>query len=108
MGEVAGASAILYDDLISTGRTLVHAARRCLEAGARVVYAAAAHGVFAPAAGTALAEAALERLFVTDSVVDPASRLAGAPAARAKLRVLSAAPLLAAAIRRLHTGEAAK
>jgi ribose-phosphate pyrophosphokinase len=99
VGEVAGATVVLYDDLISTGRTLVHAARACLAAGARAVYAAAAHGVFAPTAGEVLAAPELAHLYVSDSVGDPASRLAGVAVARAKLSVLPCAPLLAAAIR---------
>lgn len=102
VGEVRGATVVLLDDLISTGRTIAHAARACLDAGAREVYAAATHGVFAPAANEALAAPELARLFVTDTV-DPA-RLTAA-AVRAKLTVLPAAPFVAEAIRRLHAGE---
>lgn len=102
VGEVEGAIVVLLDDLISTGRTLAHAARVCLESGAREVYAAATHGVFARAADEALAAPELARLFVTDTV-DP-SRLTAATV-RAKLTVLPAAPFVAEAIRRLHAGE---
>ncbi len=102
VGDVQDTTVVLLDDLISTGRTLLHAARACLAAGAREVYAAATHGLFAQAANEALAAPQLARLFVTDTV-DP-SRLSAA-SARAKLTVLTAAPFVAEAIRRLHIGE---
>ena len=101
VGEVREATAIIVDDLISTGGTLAHAARTCRAAGARRVYAAAAHGLFVGEAATSLAEAALERILITDSV--PPLRLAPGPA-HDKLEVLSVAPLFADAIERLHRG----
>lgn len=101
VGEVAGRVAILIDDLISTGTTLARAALACRRAGATGVYAAATHGVFATAANQALADEAIDRLIVTDSVA--AHRLT-ARAVQRKLTVLDSTPLFAEAIRRLHTG----
>lgn len=105
VGDVAGRTAILIDDLISTGTTLVRAARACKDRGATRVFAAASHGLFAGDAGNVLADAALDHIAVTDSV--PAARLPGrlpAPLREAKLSVLPIAPLLAEAVRRLHGG----
>lgn len=101
VGEVEGATAIVVDDLISTGGTLLRAAQACRRQGARAVHAAAAHGIFAGSAGQLLTDPALDSLVVTDSI--PPFRLEGTPA-RAKLTLIEIAPLLAEAIRRIHTG----
>jgi ribose-phosphate pyrophosphokinase len=60
------------------------------------------HGLFMPGAAAVLADPAIERLMVTDSI--PAFRL-GAGAVSDKLDILPAAPLLAEAIRRVHAGQ---
>jgi ribose-phosphate pyrophosphokinase len=99
VGDVAGATCIIVDDLISTGGTLVRAARAARERGARQILACVAHGLFMPGAETALADPAIDRIVVTDSV--PAFRLPAGPV-RDKLDIVPAAPLLAEAIRRLH------
>lgn len=101
VGDVAGKTAIIIDDLISGGTTLARAAAACGRAGARRVFAAASHGVFAPAAGATLGESAIEQVVVTDSI--PATRVTDARLAH-KLVRLSVAPLFAEAIRRLHEG----
>jgi ribose-phosphate pyrophosphokinase len=99
VGEVAGRVVIIIDDLISSGTTLARAAAAC--GGARKIYAAASHGLFAQKAGEVLGASAIERLVVTDTV--PPFRLT-AGAARDKLTVLSTAPLFAEAICRMHSG----
>ncbi len=101
VGEVSGATVLVIDDLISTGHTLVRAAHAARKAGARRVIALVTHGLFMPGAAEALADPAIDRLVVADSV--PAFRL-GPGAARDKLDILPAAPLLAEAIKRLHEG----
>lgn len=98
VGGVEGRTAIVVDDLVATGTTLVRAARACRHAGARRVMAVATHGLFSAGAARALADAALDALFVTDSIAPP-RELAGPAGTR--LTRLSAAPLLAEAIRRL-------
>lgn len=103
IGEVAGATALVIDDLISTGGTLLRAARAARQAGARRVIALVTHGLFMPGAAEVLADPAIERLVVTDAV--PAFRLATG-SARDKIDILPAAPLLAETIRRLHEGRA--
>jgi ribose-phosphate pyrophosphokinase len=100
IGDVAGA-AIIIDDLISTGGTLRNAATACRESGATKVYAAAAHGIFVGNASRLLSGTELDQVVVTDTI--PSYRLDPELAGR-KLTVLSAAPLFAEAIRRIHTG----
>lgn len=101
VGDVAGRSAMIVDDLISTGGTLLRAAKAARKAGARRVLALVTHGLFMPGAEQVLSDPAIERLIVTDSV--PAFRL-GERAAFDKLHILPTAPLLADAIGRLHDG----
>jgi ribose-phosphate pyrophosphokinase len=98
-GDVAGATALIVDDLISTGTTLLRTAHAARAAGAAQVIALVTHGLFMAGSAEVLADSAIDRLVISDSV--PPFRLAGA-AAMNKLTVLSAAPLIAAAIRRLH------
>jgi ribose-phosphate pyrophosphokinase len=101
VGDVAGATALVVDDLISTGGTLLRAARAARQAGARRVIALVTHGLFMAGAAEVLADPAIERLVVTDAV--PAFRLATG-SVRDKVDILPAAPLIAEAIRRLDQG----
>jgi ribose-phosphate pyrophosphokinase len=102
VGDVAGKTAVIIDDLISSGTTLARAARACAEHGAAGVMAAATHGLFMGDASAVLADSALQRIVVTDTV--PPFRLEQG-AAMAKLNVLSCSGLFARAIDRLHAGE---
>lgn len=99
-GEVRDATVVLVDDLISTGGTLVRAARTCLEQGASSVIACAAHGLFAPGAEEAMLDPALGQIVITDSVSPERLSMA----ARARLQIVSAVPLFAATIKALHEG----
>jgi ribose-phosphate pyrophosphokinase len=100
-GEVAGRSPILVDDMISTGGTLVAAARCLLDAGARpALTVVATHGLLVGDAVERLAQLPLARLVLTDTVAPPP-----AAAARLPLTTVSVAPILAESIRRLHGGE---
>ena len=94
--DVGGRDVVIVDDMIGTGTTLLRAAGAARAAGARSVIAVASHGLFVGAAAETLADPALERIVVSDSV--PPFRLRGSAAA-AKVEVLASAPLLAAAIR---------
>jgi ribose-phosphate pyrophosphokinase len=98
-GEVEGSTAVIVDDLISTGGTLVRAARAAKKAGAVRTIALATHGLFMPGAAEALADPAIDRLVVTDAVTP--FRLFEGPARR-KLDILLSGPLLAEAVCRLH------
>ena len=99
VGDVADATALIIDDLISTGTTLLRTARAARQAGARHVIALVTHGLFMPGSAEVLADPAIDRLAVTDVV--PPFRL-GANPVRAKIDTLAAAPLVADAIGRLH------
>lgn len=102
VGDVAGATCIIVDDLVSTGGTLVRAARAAHARGARRVLACVAHGLFMPGAETALADPAIDCILATDVV--PPFRLPAGPV-RDKLDIVPAAPLLAEAIGRIHEGK---
>lgn len=101
VGEVAGKTAIIIDDLISSGTTLARTAHACRQRGAARVMAAATHGLFMGEAESLLGDAALDQIVVIDTV--PPFRV-GTGSLKEKLIVLDSAPLFAEAIRRLHSG----
>jgi ribose-phosphate pyrophosphokinase len=99
-GDVAGATALLIDDLIASGETLHRAAVALREQGARRVLAFAAHGLFTGSAVERLSDPSFDSVVITDSV--PPWRLGVDGAARARLHVASTAGLFADAIRDAH------
>ncbi len=101
VGEVGGRTAIIIDDLVSSGTTLARAAAACKTLGAKRVFAAASHGVFAGTAAEVLADPSLEKVLVADTI--PPFRLPPDLLAH-RVEVLDSAPLFAEAIRRLHSG----
>lgn len=100
VGEVRDRVVVILDDLIASGTTLARAAAACRERGARVVYAAATHGVFSADAARVLGASAIERVFILDTI--PPHRIERDPV-RSRVQVIDCAPLLATAIHRLHT-----
>jgi ribose-phosphate pyrophosphokinase len=96
IGDVAGKTAVIVDDLIDTAGTLKAAAQAVRDAGARRVFAAATHGVFSGNAWRNLDEAGFEQVVVTDTI--PL-----APGAPDYVRVLSCADLLTSSIRQIFT-----
>jgi len=97
-GDVTGSTALIVDDLISTGGTLLRTARSARTAGAKRVLAFVTHGLFMTGAAAVLVDPALDQVVISNAV--PPFRLE--PAQSKKLVILPAAPLLAEAIRRLH------
>jgi ribose-phosphate pyrophosphokinase len=93
---------ILVEDMVCGGTTLARVAASCIEAGARKVVAAAAHGAFTPEASRGIAAAPIDRVFVLDHIppfaLDPAI-------VESKLVVLDGAKLVAHSIRHQHGKE---
>ena len=98
-GDVQGAHVLIVDDMISTGSTIVRAAKACRERGASRIHAFATHGLFSGNAADKLMQAGLEKIVVSNSV--PPFRLSGTPAEQL-LDIVDVARLFATAIRRLH------
>jgi ribose-phosphate pyrophosphokinase len=96
VGEVEGKTAIIVDDMISTGGTLAEAARALKERGASAVYACATHGIFAADAINIVDKSVLVQTVVTDTIPPPPG------ASNARVHVLSVASLFAEAIMRIH------
>lgn len=99
IGDVSGREAVIVDDFIASGATLVEAAAKLVERGARSVWAAATHALFSGDAAERLATSPIEAVIVTDTVETQPVPLGP------KVRVVSVAPLFAEAIRRIHARE---
>jgi ribose-phosphate pyrophosphokinase len=98
VGDVTGKTALLVDDMISTGGTLVEAATTLMARGAKEVLACATHPLFADGAGRKMRESGILKTVVTDTVPLPDQERDSV------IEVLSMAPLLAEAIMRIHKG----
>ena len=99
IGEVKGTSALIVDDEVDTAATLVATAEIVLSNGATEVYASATHPILSGPAVQRIEESPIKELVVTDTIpLRPEKRLP-------KITVLSVAPLLGEAIRRIHTGQ---
>jgi ribose-phosphate pyrophosphokinase len=100
-GDVEGRLAIVVDDLISSGTTLVRAAQACRNAGASGVVAAAPHGLFTDGARALFGGEGPDEIVVADTIPLPPL----ASAARGKIRVVEVSGLVGDVIGRLHRGE---
>lgn len=98
IGHVEGMRALTIDDEIDTAGSLVGAVNTLLEHGATEVYACCTHPVFSGPAIERIASSPVKEVVVTDSL--PVSKEKKLD----KITVLSIAPLLGEAIRRIHTG----
>lgn len=97
-GDVRGRTAIIIDDLISTGGTLVRAARACHAGGATRIFAAAAHGLFMGGAPELLAECTFDGIVIANTV--PSFRLSAEEVRR--IVVVDATQAVATAIAACH------
>ena len=102
VGDVAGRHAVIVDDLISTGGTLVSASEALRAQGATGVDVVVTHGVLSEGALERLHAAPIDEICITDTIPLPDARRAFDN--HPKLRVLSVAPLIAEAIVRVHEG----
>jgi ribose-phosphate pyrophosphokinase len=99
IGQVHGKRAVIVDDEIDTGGTLVEIVRALEREGVTEMYACATHGVMSDPAIERIRESSLREVVVTDSV--PLAPSKNIP----KLTILSVAPLIGEAIKRIHRGE---
>ncbi len=99
VGEVEGRDCILVDDMIDTATTLTEAADLLITSGAKSVRAIATHPVLSGSGTERLNRSKIRELITTDTIPLPAEKQVE------KVTVVSVAPLLAAAIRNVHTGE---
>jgi ribose-phosphate pyrophosphokinase len=100
IGDVAGKDALIIDDEIASGGTLVEAVEFLKKYDVRSVTAAAVHPVLSGGAIERIKETDLEELVVTNSIP-----LAGKEQRYDKFKVLSVAPFLGDAIMRIHNGD---
>jgi ribose-phosphate pyrophosphokinase len=100
IGDISGKDAILIDDMVDTAGTLTSAAFALKEGGAENVYAYCTHPVLSGQAVPRVMESPLQEIIVTDTIP-----LKGEAASCEKVKVLTVAPLLAEAIKRIHLSE---
>ena len=100
IGDVEGKNCVIVDDIVDTAGTLTEAARALQEAGAASVSAAITHPVLSGPAIKRISESPLTKLIVTDTIPlrDDAEDCG-------KLEVVTTAPLLSEAIRRINNEE---
>jgi ribose-phosphate pyrophosphokinase len=99
IGEVKGKRAIIVDDEIDTASTLAEVVRALIREGVTDIRACATHGILSDPATDRIRQLDVTEVVITDTVpLPPAKRLP-------KIKVLSVAPLIGEAIRRIHRGE---
>jgi ribose-phosphate pyrophosphokinase len=99
IGDVKGRDIVILDDMITTGGTLVKAARAVSDKGARAVIACATHAVFAGDACKIIMNSPIREVVVSNSL--PFDRYVECP----KVKVLDVSQLIAEAIKRIHYNE---
>lgn len=92
-GEVRGMTAILVDDMISTGKTIAMGAELLMQKGAKGVLGFATHGVFSRDSNEILQKSPFEKVIVTDTIEIPETKRF------AKLEVISVSKLIAKALK---------
>ncbi len=99
IGDIKGKTAILIDDMIDTAGTITGAANAIKNLGATEVYACATHAVLSGPAVQRIEDSEIKELVLLDTMPIPQEKMID------KIKVLSVAPLLAAAISRIFTNE---
>ena len=99
IGDVRDRDAVVIDDMIDTAGTLVQAVGALAREGARRILACGVHPVLSGPAIERIRDSALEEVVVTNSIPVPEHKRLD------RLTVLSVAPLLGEAIRRIHDEE---
>ncbi|HUU42436.1 MAG TPA: ribose-phosphate pyrophosphokinase [Planctomycetota bacterium] len=99
IGEVKGKNAVIVDDMITTGGTVASAAELLKSRGARDIYVVATHGIFCGPAEARMTAAPFTEIAVTNTIPIDERWV------RKGVKVLSVAPLLGEAMRRIHCNE---
>lgn len=97
IGDVSNKTAVIIDDMIDTAGTLTQGVDSLIKNGAKRVFAVATHPVLSGPAIARIKESPIEKVWVTDTIP-----LSDAAKACGKFEVVSVAPLLAEAIKRIH------
>ena len=99
LGEIKGKNLIIVDDLVATASSLVEAAAALKKQGGKEIYAAITHPILSGPAIKRISDSVIKKLFVTNTIpVENGKK-------HKKIEVLSIAPLLAEAIKRIHNEE---
>ena len=96
VGKVKGKQILIVDDMIDTGGTLIAAVRALIKKGVQEIYVSATHPILSGSAYEMIESSSLKELVVTDTIPLKQEK------AKTKIKVLSVAPLLGEAIRRIH------
>ncbi|KAF1303080.1 ribose-phosphate diphosphokinase [Enterococcus saccharolyticus] len=96
IGDVAGKTCIMVDDILNTGHTFAEAARLLKEEGATNVYACCSHALLSPPAREVLNDAPIEDICVTDSCLTDETRHPD------KLTYITCSKLMGEAVKRIH------
>jgi ribose-phosphate pyrophosphokinase len=102
IGDVDGKNVVIFDDIISTGGTLIKAARALKDRGAQKIMACVTHAVFSEDVYEKLNRSDISRLAVTDTIYRDPVELA---ARTDRVEILSVARILGEAIHRIHQEE---
>jgi len=97
VGDMTGKVAIIVDDMVASGRTLLRAAEACRHKGATRVFGVITHALFGPGSEQLYQAEAMDQLFITDSVTPRQE-----PGGQGRVSVLTVAGLFAQAVRELH------
>lgn len=96
IGDIQGKTAIMIDDLIDTGGSIINGAKALLDRGAKEVYAACSHAVFSGDAAERLLASPIKKIIITDTIPLAREKRNG------KIEVVSVSGMLADAIKRIH------
>jgi len=97
VGDLEGKEAIIIDDIIDTAGTLTAAANALIGKGVKKVYACATHGIFSGPAIERIMNSPIEKVIVTNTLPVYEKEFG-------KLEIVSIAPLIGEAIKRVHEG----
>ena len=98
IGDVAGKTALIVDDEIGTGSTVIATCETLTQHGATEIYCCVTHPVFSSNATEILDNSDVKEIVVTDTLPIPKGKMGK------KLKILSVAPMLGEAINRIHSG----